>query len=239
MYMAQTKWSGGKTGLEQMPLGNPSMFYIEINREVPNLHVIPSKPYLPNGLYDGTTSDIHETRTLYRIGTLQCWINNVEVSVTEVSSSYFKIDSSVSGYVRVSYLPAYDSVYFSSTPQYADTPIQIWAVPSSRTHIQEIIDALNNISQFLGTKRRRYSINEFNGRPTEGADKLREDSPFMIPVFNEIQDQIVYLYNYAISSLEVGVVTPEYALYNYKTASATRIQQYRSDINALEQAIGI
>jgi len=246
--MAITSWKGGKTGNETMPEGTTSMYYTEIYREIPNLYSTYPAPPHGIGYYQGIAVppyDEHTTKLAYKEESLIVEINGTvaEIDETGPSSGTFKITSNLSGYVRVKYLPYDTAKYFkkNTITNIVNTPFRSIVIPSKRIHLNEIIEAINSVADRIGTARRRFSTAGFTGYPTKYVSGVgvEPNTPVLEQLLTEIGEHLIYLYNYALVSLSLPVVPESQFTYDYKHVTSNTIQQFREDINILENALDV
>lgn len=246
--MAITRWSGGRSGNETMPSSIVSVYYTEINREVPNLFYdkVGGSLY-PYGYYVGPASapyEEHITLYPYRENTLSATINGVSITIEEVSPStgVFKIPQEVSGWVRVSYMPYDEEVYYAQADLNTMplSPARHRLIPTNRDHLNEIIIALNNIAIRLQTIQRELSISSYTGIPIRyvtGDIGIEPATPVITQLYQEIGEYIIFLYNYALTSENTPIVPDDSFSYTASHVSADTIENFRRDINILEAAL--
>lgn len=243
--MAITRWIGGRTGIEVMPEGYTTLYYTEINREVPRLYNQNGTSMYDYGWFNGSTGPTypeHFTIYPYRPETLVVTVNGTVVNINETSpnSNVFTINSALSGWVRVSYLPYQDSLYYKKTARSLSlSPSRSRLAPTSREIMNEILYAIDALSVRIGTFRERFSIENYTGFPIEFNSNIgiTPKTPFNTQLLQEISDNIVILFNYALSAHGAAVVPGTPTTYAAKRMVADTIRNFRSDINTLESAL--
>ena len=268
--MAVTKWHGGATGLEEMPDDVASIYYTEITKEVPRLYY-PGHETYPYGYFVGETSDYSTHYTLYPYiaNSLKVWVNGVQLPLVYGASEggvyqsnhatgSFQIKEDITGWVKATYHP-YDEnyeAYFRKSNKYQiKTNVVARLCPIMKLHVEEILTALDSLSIRTEAIKRRFSIDEYTGFPTNhevtnivvnegegtydvtGTKIMENHTPFMIQLVQEISDHILFLYEHSISKYSAAVVTRTPEVHTENKMIAEYIESFREDINALEHAL--
>jgi hypothetical protein len=256
--MLKTIWTGGKFGTENMPEATVSLYYSEIYKETPKVMIEDniSNPLTPvnTGFYDGTipnvTDYVHQTKMGFLHSetnsnlNMVCTINGTVVPVVNVSPSTgkFKVTSTLSGYMKVTYLPYSEGLYFSKVnPANYSTPMRVRGSIIRKEHIGEILNALNGICNELQIPTRNYSIEPFTGNPIayNHADGVSTNTPLTVQLFQEITDHINYLSNYVATIESTFIRLDDLGAYPYDTINTERIELFRFNINEIEAGINL
>jgi len=245
--MIKRTWLGGYQGTETMPEDFTKMYYAEVQNDIPKINNIGEDPNY-QGYFDGaSSSQIHSIKEGADLGIrniIKCTINGHEVDSEIVSpeTGSFKISSSRSGYVKLTYLPYVNAVYFDQQNLSAYiAPIRVRLVPFRKEFIDQMLTSINSICEELQIPKSKFSIEPQTGNPIEYDSSIGVDStvPIRKQLFTEIVKQVAYLNDYIISNpaIDASILPTDLSTYRYSYINAYVIRRIREEINIIEGAI--
>ena len=244
--MAKTTWSGGQTSIESMGANMTNLLYTEVRNEIPIIRITGGGENT-NGYYDGASSgSTHTIPNGSNVGIrkiLKCTINGKEVdaAIGNEFNGTFQITSTIVGFVKLTYLPKIDAIYFNQDGIASiNTPFITRNVSFNKVMIGEILYALNKICDEIPVPRRKYSISQNIANPieytTNDSSGILSNVPITKKLWLEIMTHVEYLNAYVINSAEISadLLQTIFPSYTSKFININIVSLIRQEINSIE-----